>query len=135
MTVLAPHLLLSSATSLLSAPPPSMRCSWQRACAALGRLALEEAIRRYWQARAMSLVDRPMRHQLLALPVLADRDTGLLARSAWYGLSRAMHHHTYELPATASELAVWLADTATVINRIAPASRAGLGTAGHGVAT
>lgn len=59
-----------------------------------------------------------MRHQLLALPVFVDEGTAALARAAWYGLSRAMHHHTYELPATAAELGGWLNDTDTVLRRL-----------------
>ena len=93
---------------------PSLRRSWPRACAGLTRLALEHGLRRYWERRAPSLVGRPMRHQLLALPVFVDEGTAALARAAWYGLSRAMHHYTYELPATAAELGGWLNDTDTV---------------------
>jgi hypothetical protein len=107
MTAPDPRALLDAARALLAAPPPSLRRSWPRACAALTRLALERALRGFWQRRARCLVGRPMRHQLLALPVLADRDTAALATSAWHGLSRAMHHHTYELPATAGELLGW----------------------------
>ncbi|GLH99802.1 hypothetical protein [Phytohabitans aurantiacus] len=119
MTAPAPRTLLDFARTLLAAPPTSLRRSWPRACAALTRLALEQAMRRYWeQHRAQCLVGRPMRHQLLALPVLADRDTAALATSAWHGLSRAMHHHTYELPATVAELQGWLKDTATMIDRL-----------------
>jgi hypothetical protein len=110
--------LLRAARALLAAPRPSMRRSWPRACAALTRLALEYGLRRYWERRAPSLVGRPMRHQFLALPVFADPETAALARAAWCGLSRAMHHHTYELPATAAELHGWLDDTDLVLERL-----------------
>ena len=99
-------------------PAPSLRRTWPRACAALTRLALEQILRRYWERRAPSVVGRPMRHQLLALPVFADDETAALTRAPWYGLSRAMHHHTYELPATSAELEGWLHDTDAVLKRL-----------------
>jgi hypothetical protein len=113
-----PQRFLEIARGLLASPAPSLRTSWPRACAALTRLALELGLARYWQQRAPSLVGRPMRHQLLALAVLADVKTAALAGSAWHGLSRAMHHHTYELPPTAAELQGWLDETAVVLKRL-----------------
>jgi hypothetical protein len=113
-----PQRLLEVARGLLASPAPSLRTSWPRACAALTRLALELGLARYWQQRAPSLVGRPMRHQLLALPVLADAKTAALAGSAWHGLSRAMHHHTYELPPTAAELQGWLDETAMLLEQL-----------------
>ena len=127
MTALAdtadPRRLLELARSILAAPGPSLRRSWPRACAALTRLALEDGLRQYWERRAPSLVGGPMRHQLLALPVFADAETAALVRAAWSGLSRAMHHHTYELPATASELQGWLDDTDAVLERLNPSAQ------------
>ena len=61
------------------------------------------------------LADEP---ELLALSVFVDKPTAELARAAWYGLSRAMHHHTYELSATAAELEGWLNDTEAVLERL-----------------
>jgi len=118
VTTSDPRTLLDVARDLLTAPPPSLRRGWPRACAALARLALERGLRRYWEHRARCLVSSPMRHQLLALAVLADRGTAALATSTWHSLSRAMHHHTYELPPTAAELAGWLTDTATLLDSL-----------------
>jgi hypothetical protein len=52
------------------------------------------------------------------LPVFAGAEIAALTGSAWHGLSRAMHHHTYELPPTAAELQGWLDDTASVLDRL-----------------
>jgi hypothetical protein len=41
------------------------------------------------------------------LPQFANADTVLLARESWLGLSRAAHHHAYELAPTAAELRSW----------------------------
>jgi len=118
MTSTDPERLLEEARRLLARPTSSLRTCWPRAGAALIRLALELGLRRYWEVRAPSLIERPMRHQLLALAVLANAEAATLTVAAWHGLSRAMHHHTYELPATAAELQGWLEDTATLLIRL-----------------
>jgi hypothetical protein len=53
-----------------------------------------------------------MRAQLLLLPLpqFAGPEAALLAREAWLGLSRAAHHHAYELAPTAAELRRWHAN-------------------------
>jgi len=115
---MTPESLLDAAHAMLVRPAPSLRTCWPRACAAVVRLALELGLQRYWQTRAPSLEGRPMRHQLLALAVLADNRTAQRATLAWHGLSRAMHHHTYELPATVAELDNWLEITELSLQRL-----------------
>ena len=107
---MTPRTILDGALGLLSEPPPSMRRCWPRGCACLTRMALEEGLRRYWAQAAPSVVGRPMRHQLLMLPRYPGNEAAALARSAWHGLSRAMHHHCYELAPTAAELRGWHQD-------------------------
>jgi hypothetical protein len=116
---MSPRQLLDTASGLLTQPSPSMRRCWPRACASLTRVALEQALREYWQWKASSLVGRPMRHQLLALLVFADTEIAAISLSARHGLSRAVHHHTYELPPTAAELEGWNHDVATLLARLA----------------
>ena len=48
------------------------------------------------------------RAQLLCLRHLIDHDEALAVEHAWVGLSRACHHHAYELPPTAPELSARL---------------------------
>ena len=48
-----------------------------------------------------------MRPQLLLLPSYAGTGIAERARDAWTGLSRAAHHHAYELAPTAAELRSW----------------------------
>ncbi|MEV0328953.1 hypothetical protein AB0H63_21255 [Micromonospora echinospora] len=57
-------------------------------------------------------------HQLLALRAYTDPETALVARIAWHGLSRAMHHHAYELAPTVTELRGWHRDVTTVLPRL-----------------
>ncbi|MTK04236.1 hypothetical protein [Micromonospora sp. CP22] len=96
-----------------------MRRCWQRACACLTRLALQQGLRTYWEQVDASVLSRcPTRHQLLALPVYADVSTARLARTAWHGLSRAMHHHVYELAPTHAELRAWHRDVAALLDEL-----------------
>ncbi|WP_432834113.1 hypothetical protein [Dactylosporangium sp. CA-092794] len=119
---MTPRQLLDAAAHLLAQPTPSMRRCWQRGCACLTRVALETALEQYWDRVAPSVNGRPMRHQLLALPAFADSDTAAAARTAWYGLSRAMHHHAYELAPTIAELDGWLRDVTLLIPQLETAS-------------
>ncbi|MEU4477738.1 hypothetical protein AB0F68_06655 [Micromonospora sp. NPDC023966] len=117
---MTPEQLLDEASTLLHRPSRSMRRCWQRGCACLTRVALEQGLRICWDQVAPSLIRCPMRHQLLALPAFVDASTALLARTAWHGLSRAMHHHVYELAPTVSELEGWHRD----VTRLLPQLRA-----------
>ncbi|MEU8080730.1 hypothetical protein AB0B31_35390 [Catellatospora citrea] len=118
---MTPQQLLDAASQLLIQPSPSMRRCWQRGCACLTRVALEQGLRRYWAGMAPSVAGCPMRHQLLALPAFAGAEAAQMARTAWHGLSRAMHHHTYELAPTAAELHGWHQDVASLLSRLDPA--------------
>jgi hypothetical protein len=59
-----------------------------------------------------------MRCQLLCLPgFLADHELAGRAAHAWSALTRACHHHPYELPPTAEELNRWFDAVEAVIKR------------------
>ncbi|CCH17808.1 hypothetical protein [Micromonospora lupini] len=122
---MSPHTYLSAASELLLHPPSSMRRCWQRGSACLTRLALEQGLRHYWDQVAPSVVDRPMRNQLLVLPTFAGAEAASTARTAWHGLSRAMHHHTYELAPTVAELRGWHQDVAALLPQLELADPAG----------
>ena len=115
---MTPKQYLDAADLLLNQPPSTMRRCWQRACACLTRLALERALLDYWQQVAPSVAGRVMRHQLLALSTFATAEAALAARSSWYGLSRAMHHHTYELAPTVAEIRGWHEDVAVLLPQL-----------------
>lgn len=118
--------LLDAAARLLDRQPRSMRRCWQRGCACLIRVALEQALRRYWGRVAASVAGCPMRSQLLALPTFAGAEVALTARATWYGLSRAVHHHTYELAPTLAELRGWHHDVAALLPQLeSPSPRLG----------
>lgn len=115
---MSPQKYLDAAGELLIHPPPSMRRCWQRGSACLTRLALEQGLRDYWNRVASSVADRPMRHQLLVLPTFAGAEAASTARTAWHGLSRAMHHHTYELAPTVAELHGWHQDVVALLPQL-----------------
>ncbi len=112
---MTPNEILQVASTLLNEPPASMRNCWQRACATLTRAALEQQLIAYWTLVSPSIAQSPMRHQLIALPIYADKSIAATARSAWYGLSRAVHHHTYELPPTVAELRSWHSEVSALL--------------------
>ena len=58
-----------------------------------------------WRKRAPIVRQCSTTAQLLVLPsYLRDQEAARDASYAWSALSRACHHHAYELPPTASEL-------------------------------
>lgn len=59
-----------------------------------------------------------MRAQLLCLRELADETTAERASHAWWALSRACHHHPYELSPTAAELSGWIASVKAVMTEL-----------------
>jgi len=79
--------------------------TWPRAVALLGRQALEQALDDFWRQRARGVEQASTHAQLLCLSTyLDDAEVVSSVRYAWHGLSRACHHHVYELPPTAEEL-------------------------------
>ena len=99
--------LLGEADRLMAGNLGVESAFWPRACAVLVRAALEASLDEYWTAKLPAAVDCPMRAQLLLLKEVAGRGVAEAAADAWNGLSRAAHHHAYELCPTAVELRQW----------------------------
>ena len=102
--------VLRMARELLHRADPATAGLWPRASALLARQALEAGVRRLWERRAVDLGACSMRAQLICLRTYLN-DAELAARTghAWSALSRACHHHPYELAPTADELLTWFA--------------------------
>lgn len=63
------------------------------------------AVDEFWAARRIPLDSCPTHQQLICLrEYLGDADLAGRVHLAWNGLSRACHHHPYELAPTAGEL-------------------------------
>jgi len=111
--------LVSAARDLLTIADEGTLGLWPRASALLGRQALEMSLERFWQRHASGLERTNMRCQLLSLPTFLG-DERLAARTyhAWWALTRACHHHDYELAPTHGELDGWLSEVWDLGNEI-----------------
>lgn len=121
-----PRGLLEMAGRLLGRAEPATAGLWPRASALLGLQALEASLLRLWKRRALDLHVCTMRTQLICLRTYLE-DAALAARAghAWSALSRACHHHPYELAPTSTELGSWLSVVGELVERVdgAPPAR------------
>jgi hypothetical protein len=100
--------LLEAARELVRRPDAGPAGVWPRAAAFLARQALEEALDRLWDARLPDMRRASRATQLACLSVASsDLELASEVRAAWHALSRACHHHQYELAPTAPELEAW----------------------------
>ena len=103
---------------MLGRVDPDTAGLWPRASALLACRALEATVNRLWERRALDLQGRSMRVQLICLrSYLEDTDLAARAGHAWSALSRASHHHPYELAPTADELRGWLSVVEELIRK------------------
>lgn len=108
--------LIEGARSVLDRHTPPG--TWPRASALLARQALESILDEYWRERWPG-VDRASRAtQLLCLRYLLDPALAADASLVWHSLSRACHHHAYELPPVVEELEVWIGQVDGLVTRI-----------------
>lgn len=113
---MTPDQLVTEARRLLNETPPGTVSAWPRAAALLCRQALEDTLDELWTAKAPSLRFVSMRAQLSCLPSYLSPPA--LARDVaftWHALSRATHHHPYELDPTREELDSLVATTHTLV--------------------
>lgn len=102
--------ILDAARHLMEQPRDLTGSLWARATTFLARQALEQRMADILRARAPGSDDAPFTAKLLVLgEVLGDRDVAARASYTWAALSRASHHHGYELPPTREELRDWVA--------------------------
>jgi hypothetical protein len=113
--------LLDIAYRLVNDPLDATRGRWSRLGAVLGRRALEEALTSFWGGHAPGVENASMRAQLLCLRSYVDEAVSENAAYAYDGLTRACHHHPYELTPTVDELSGWLGDVGELIDHLAPA--------------
>ncbi len=113
------ELLMDTADRLLAHVVTGTRGVWPRAVAFAVRGALELELDAYWQRMQPEVANVPMRSQLLLLRSYAGADVAADAVEAWHALSRACHHHAYELAPTAQELRRWLQQVRSVSQALA----------------
>lgn len=113
------------AEGLLRRADPATAGLWPRASALLALQALEAGVLGLWERRTLDLQGRSMRAQLICLRTYLG-DAHLAARTghAWSALSRASHHHPYELAPTAAELRSWFSAVRELIQKVGLSSDA-----------
>lgn len=99
---------LKQAHNLLRYFDPSTAGVWPRAVALLTRQALESGLQSFWLAIAPAVSSCSSRAQLLSLTEFVEEEQAEAARQTWNVLSRACHHHPYELAPTSTELQSWI---------------------------
>jgi len=97
--------LLAEARLMLDDPRRSTISAWPRAATLLARQAVETALSAFWAIRAPGVGRLNMRAQLGCARVYLNPDLAGDLAYTWHGLSRATHHHPYELDPTRDELA------------------------------
>ena len=101
----SPQTYLAEVDRLMAAPARGTRGLWPRASAWLLRLALESALDDYWTDNAPAIgACRNRRSQILMLSRYVGAAGARRVAMLWWSLSRAGHHHSYELALTAGEL-------------------------------
>lgn len=119
MSELTTREILYRASDLLERPTSETVGLWPRATAVLARQALERGLTDVLSAKVDGIHGAPVRAQLLCLRIfLDDTATADEVNLAWWALSRACHHLSYELPPTAAELRVLI----DVVDRFLEAS-------------
>ncbi len=115
---------LATADRLLTTAVPGARGTWPRACAWLLRLELEAVMDRFW-ARVGPEIGRTraQRPKLLLLSAYAGEELARRAGYLWWALSRAGHHHRYELGLTVGELVRLRAELVAVAEQLMRAGR------------
>lgn len=107
---LTPEQLLVAARVLLERDDLTESGLWPRAGAVLARQAVEESLRLLWDQVDPHLAAVSMRAQLLCAPERLDPELAGQLAYTWAALSRACHHHAYELAPTLDELNSWIVD-------------------------
>lgn len=99
---------LAVADRILKQPELVEAGAWPRTCTWLIRLALEHGLDGFWATHNPDVGKVTSRRaQLLTLSRTVDADLGRRGTELWHALSRAAHHHAYELAPTGAELRTW----------------------------
>jgi hypothetical protein len=113
---MTPTELLAAAQRLLDRPDARTAPIWPRAAALLARQALEQGLDHFWRAKGLKLDTLATKPQLICLQAyLPDRELAARTNDAWSNLTRACHHHPYELGVGQEELKTWLETVAQVL--------------------
>lgn len=114
---MTPPELLEMAQQLLERKDAKTAGLWPRAAALLARQALETALDDFWKAKKLEFATHGgRRQQLICVREYMDPEKAGEIAHAWSALSRACHHHPYELAPTVGELEGWMGTVTTLGN-------------------
>ena len=100
--------LFALCRTLLGADDWATAFWWGRAAAGLGRQAVELSLQEFWKSREPSMMESSARGQFLALRLYLDERLAAEGHATWSLLSRACHHHPYDLQPSRDEILAWI---------------------------
>jgi hypothetical protein len=113
---MTPTELLAAAQRLLDRPDAKAAAIWPRAAALLARQALEQGLDLFWRGKGLTLDTLATKPQLICLQAyLPNRELAARTNDAWSNLTRACHHHPYELGVGQDELKTLLETVAGML--------------------
>lgn len=113
---MSPRELCAAARGLLSEPSAETVGLWPRASAVLARQALEDQMTIVLTKWVPGVERSPARTKLICLRQhLEDRELAERINHAWWALTGACHHRSYELPPAAVELEKWIEDVEALV--------------------
>ena len=115
-----PEVFLGWARDLLNRSEFGDEGVWPRTVAFLGRQGLESGLDLFWEQNHLPDMVATTRFTQLAClgEYLEDQETVGGVRTAWASLSRACHHHPYELSPTATELDISLTQAESLVGQL-----------------
>lgn len=116
-----PEALVTDAATLLrpsaGTTGPLSAGTRARVAAALLRLALEQALDRFWQSTAPAMT-RTVKHRILCLEGYTDRVTARRWYLTWSALSGACHYRAHVLPPSPTEIDGRLREVAALLETL-----------------
>lgn len=107
---------LGAARAVLDQPAAIRGPGWARSVVLLSRIALEDAVARFWAGTEPGMQHASGKARFVALRYyLGDPDIARRAHHRWTVLSDATHYGGYDLAPTAAELRVWMTDVETFV--------------------
>lgn len=97
--------LLNEAQRLVEEAPAGTVSAWPRAAALLARQELEASLETFWGETVLGMTRAPARARMSCLRFyLHDEPLAADLTYTWTALTRATHHHPYELDPTRAEV-------------------------------
>jgi len=101
--------MLALCRTLVNSDDWALSFWWGRGAAVLARQAVELSLDEFWAQRAMPMMLASARGQFLALRLYYEDPAATSdGYVTWSLLSRACHHHPYELQPTRDEVLGWV---------------------------